>query len=173
MNVRASYLSRLLLLVFLCHLSVAWSAPRNVMTAEAEFVQQGAVGPFDIDDWGQEIISPTDLASGQTTGKRQHKPFVIRKRIDAASPMLYQALINNEVVSSLTVHVYKQSKSPKALAFTIKLTNARVIRTTKDAAVATHADASDQEKFEFVYQTIEWTDVKSGTVTTDNWRDQS
>ena len=169
MNIRASYFSRLLLLVFLCHLSMAWGAPRNVMTVEMELVQQGAVGPFDIDDWGQEIISPTDLASGLPSGKRQHKPFVIRKPIDAASPVLYQALINNEGLNSLTVRVYKQSKSPRALAFTIKLTNARVIHATKAAA----ADADDRETFEFVYQTIEWTDVKTGTVTTDNWRDQS
>ncbi len=32
------------------------------------------------------IQSPRDTASGQASGKRQHKPVTIRKEVDAASP---------------------------------------------------------------------------------------
>ena len=35
-----------------------------------------------------QIISPRDLASGQPTGKRMHKPFVVTKQWEAASPQL-------------------------------------------------------------------------------------
>ena len=34
------------------------------------------------------VISPRDAASGLPTGKRMHKPFVITKELDKASPML-------------------------------------------------------------------------------------
>lgn len=34
-------------------------------------------------------ISPRDPASGLPTGKRMHKPFVITKELDKATPLLY------------------------------------------------------------------------------------
>ena len=37
------------------------------------------------------VTSPRDAASGLPTGKRQHKPFVITKSVDKASPVLMQA----------------------------------------------------------------------------------
>jgi len=43
-----------------------------------------------------EIISPRDVVSGQATGKRQHKPFVITKELDKSTPLLFSALVNNE-----------------------------------------------------------------------------
>jgi len=35
-----------------------------------------------------EIVAPRDVASGQSTGKRQYQPVIIRKKIDKASPLL-------------------------------------------------------------------------------------
>ena len=35
-----------------------------------------------------EVTSPRDIATGQASGKRMHKPFVIRKEWGAASPQL-------------------------------------------------------------------------------------
>jgi hypothetical protein len=37
-----------------------------------------------------DVIKPRDAASGLPTGKRQHKPFTITKRIDKSSPTLYE-----------------------------------------------------------------------------------
>lgn len=34
------------------------------------------------------IVSPIDHASGQATGKRQHKPFIITKELDKSTPLL-------------------------------------------------------------------------------------
>lgn len=34
------------------------------------------------------IVSPRDVATGQSSGKRMHKPFLISKEWDAASPQL-------------------------------------------------------------------------------------
>src|SRR5262245_39730421 len=44
-----------------------------------------------------EIVSPRDVASGQATGKRQHKPLSIRKTVDKSSPQLWRALASNEL----------------------------------------------------------------------------
>jgi len=167
MYARIKTLNYLLVFILCFHVSAAWPATRYIITVEAEFSQQGAVGPFEIYNWGQEIIAPIDAASGLPTGKRQHKPFVITKELDAASPLLYQALVTNETISSLTVRVFKQSKSPRNLAFVIKLANARVIGVSKTADADKKTDGFELEKLQFVYQSIEWTDVKSGAVSTD------
>jgi len=156
----------ILLLIILFHPSTTWAAPRYLITAQVTFSKQGASEPFVIHNWGQEIVSPTDPATGQATGKRQHKPFMIRKSVDGLSPLLYQALATNEILTNLTIRVFKGSK---ALLFTIKLTNARVIRAAKEANADNKIDTVDLEKFEFVYQTIEWTDAKSGAVSEDSW----
>ncbi len=45
-------------------------------------------------DWG--ISNTRDAASGLPTGKRQHKPVMLAKAIDKASPKLQEALINGD-----------------------------------------------------------------------------
>ena len=40
---------------------------------------------------GKVAAAPRDVASGQASGKRMHKPFVIMKEVDKASPLLAQA----------------------------------------------------------------------------------
>lgn len=79
-----------------------------------------------------EVLSPRDSASGQATGKRQHKPFVITKELDKSSPLLYKALINNENISEWELQFW----TPQVAAatgvgaerqhYTVKLTNARI-----------------------------------------------
>jgi len=154
------------LLIILFHPSTTWAAPRYLLTVEVAFSKQGSTEPFAIHNWGQEIAVPIDQATGQATGKRQHKPLVIRKPVDGLSPLLYQALATSEVLPNLTIRVFKGSKT---LLFTIKLTNARVIRAAKEANADNKIDTVDLEKFEFTYQTIEWTDAKSGAITQDSW----
>ena len=44
-----------------------------------------------------------DVASGHPSGKRQHKTITIVREVDAASPKLWSALVNNETFKSITV----------------------------------------------------------------------
>jgi hypothetical protein len=47
--------------------------------------------------------SPRDAASGLPTGKRQHKPFVITKSVDKASPLLAQAAASGKKLTRVRV----------------------------------------------------------------------
>lgn len=49
------------------------------------------------------VKSPRDAASGMPTGKRMHKPFVIVKQIDKATPLLAKALTSNETIPSVEI----------------------------------------------------------------------
>ena len=53
-------------------------------------------GEINVESWSWGIMSPRDAASGLPTGKRQHKPFVITKEIDKASPKLMLACANGK-----------------------------------------------------------------------------
>src|ERR1700758_2744129 len=64
-----------------------------------------------------ETISPRDAASGLPPGKRQHKPVVITKEWGAASPQLYQALVTNEVLSTVLFEFLKTDPNGKEVVY--------------------------------------------------------
>src|SRR5438132_559214 len=69
-----------------------------------------------------DVQSPRDAATGQPTGRRIHKPLVITKRIDAASPQIYQALATNEVLRSVQLDfVRTTAEGVEETLYTIKL----------------------------------------------------
>src|ERR1051326_3312622 len=45
--------------------------------------------------------APRDIATGMASGKRQWQPIRFTKRWDSASPQLMQALVTNEVLTSV------------------------------------------------------------------------
>ncbi|HEX8879793.1 MAG TPA: type VI secretion system tube protein Hcp, partial [Candidatus Acidoferrum sp.] len=51
------------------------------------------------------IQSPREVATGQASGKRMHKPLVIVKEVDKASPKLYQACASGKHFPSAVVEV--------------------------------------------------------------------
>jgi type VI secretion system Hcp family effector len=75
------------------------------------------------------VESPLDSATGQSSGKRQHKPIVITKEWGAASPQIFQALTTNEILSSVDFEFTKNSTGEKEVVYQrITLTNAQITR---------------------------------------------
>lgn len=125
-----------------------------------------------------EIVSPRDPASGHATGKRQHKPFVITKELDKSSPLLYNALCNNEVITQFQLQFW----TPKTTAaagggaevqhYTVKLTNARIagiqftMLNNKNPELTRYAE---YEEVTFTYQKIEWTWMNGAITASDDW----
>jgi type VI secretion system Hcp family effector len=94
-------------------------------------------------DWGLDV--PVDPGSGQATGKRQHKPLVITKEIDAATQRFDSAAFTNEVLTPVAVNLQHQGESSPYT--TITLTNAS-IRSVHD-----FSDGGKQyEEIAFVYR---------------------
>ena len=79
-----------------------------------------------------EVVSPRDPASGLPTGKRMHKPFVITKELDKATPLLYNVLTNNENITEWELQFWApQTKAGGSVGtevqhYTVKLTNANI-----------------------------------------------
>lgn len=116
-----------------------------------------------------EIVSPRDPASGLPTGKRQHKPFVITKEIDKATPLLFKALTDNENVTTVLLEFFKTDPTTgkEVTYYTIELRNASI------AGIQTQGPAAEvREQVSFVYQKIIWTWTDGGVTFEDNWTEE-
>jgi len=125
------------------------------------------------------VVSPRDAASGLPTGKRMHKPFVITKELDVATPLLYSALVNNENITTWNLQFFTtalqdrtQSTGQEMQHYTVDLTNASIASIDFRMANNKHPDLmkfNEYEEIAFVYQKITWTWVKGGITATDDW----
>ena len=120
-----------------------------------------------------EILSPRDPASGLPTGKRMHKPFVITKELDKASPLLYNVLVNNENITEWELQFWQPSATgAEKQHYTVKLTNANIaaihfrMLNNKNPELTRYAE---YEELAFTYQKIEWTWMDGGITAMDDW----
>jgi type VI secretion system secreted protein Hcp len=78
-------------------------------------------------DMGAEV--PVDPKSGAASGKRQHKPLVITKEVDAASPLLLNAHVINEAFETVIIQTVDDTKK---VAKTVTLKNALISEIKKN-----------------------------------------
>jgi type VI secretion system secreted protein Hcp len=140
--------------------------------------QKGREGKIMVIAVSHEITSPRDAASGLPTGKRMHKPFVITKELDKSSPLLYNALCNNENITEFELQFWTPQTGAVGGAgtekqhYTVKLTNASIadikftMLNNKNPELMRYAE---YEEIAFTYQKIEWIWNDGGIMSTDNW----
>lgn len=138
--------------------------------------QRGREGKILVIAAAHGITSPRDVATGQATGKRAHKPFVITKEVDRASPLLYRALISNENLTTWKLQFWRPQVGPAGTAevqhYTVALTNAAIASIEFRMPNTKVPDTAQLEAFEevsFTYQKIEWTWTDGGVTATDTW----
>jgi type VI secretion system secreted protein Hcp len=111
-------------------------------------------------DWSVE--SPRDAATGQATGKRLHKPFVITIEADPASVLLLGAIFTNERLD--TVEIALRHVGEAADYMRVSLTNAFV------GLVHRFSDGGlDYEEITFVYERIQVMWLDPPITVQDDW----
>ena len=135
--------------------------------------QKGREGWIFVYAFEHEVVAPRDPHTGQASGKRQHKPLVITKKFDAASPLLYQALCHNEVVKKLELQWFRTAKTGvEEHYFTHKLENAIVTQMRPYMKNTLDPDFTHYEHMEevaFTYQKISWDAVVDKKAAQDDW----
>lgn len=120
-----------------------------------------------------ELISPYDDVSGLPTGKRQHKAITITKEIDKSTPLLLNALINNDNITDWELQFWQPSKAGKEVQFyTIKLVNASISGIRQEMLNNKYPENmqhKEREHITFYYQKIEWIWVDGGISAEDDW----
>ena len=138
--------------------------------------QVGREGSSLIQGYEHKVEIPRDVATGQASGKRQHSPVILTKRIDKASPLLYNALKSSE---GLTVTIkwfrYVQGGGGGQVHYyTVLLEDARVawqrewFPMTLDKATT---DYGHQEQIGLSYRKIVWTWEDGGVTGNDDWQE--
>jgi type VI secretion system secreted protein Hcp len=138
------------------------------------------VGGVDVSDTSEvmqvihSVESPRDRASGMATGRRFHQPMRLLKRIDKATPMLFDALVRNQVQPKLELKWFRPNPTDGTTQhfYTITIEDARVskietvLRETRDPDTANYPPL---EWVEFAYRKITWTFVDGGIEASDDW----
>ena len=106
------------------------------------------------------VVRDTPMATAMPTGRRMHSTITITKEIDKASPMLFQALSTNEVLSEVVINFEGASGGAKT-AQKIVLTNATILSVRK---------AGGNELITLDYQAIAVTWTDGGKTMSDDWQ---
>ena len=88
--------------------------------------QKGREGTIMVIAANHEIMSPVSTSSGTAVGKRVHKPLVIVKELDKSSPVLYQAMVNNELLSAELNFFGISMNAQETKIYTVVLSNALI-----------------------------------------------
>jgi type VI secretion system secreted protein Hcp len=135
---------------------------------------KGRENTIEVHAFSAGVVSPRDPASGLPTGKRQHSPVTIVKEIDKSSPMLMNALVNNETLTTCILRFYSAAPTGQVTqTYTITLTNASVASITDslvDNEIPANATLPLREEITFTYQKIQWTWTDGGIVAQDDWQ---
>jgi type VI secretion system secreted protein Hcp len=116
-----------------------------------------------------EVLSSHDLATGQASGKRQHKPVTITKEWGAATPQLFQALVTNEILKTVLIEFIGVSRDGRSeVAHWIRLTNATVSH-IREFTEKEQAGLRPLEEVSFTFQRIEINNNRGRTAATDDW----
>ncbi len=114
-------------------------------------------------DYG--LVSPRDPATGQASGKRQHKPVVITKEWGPSMPQFLAAAATNEQLTKVTMEFWDtDSKGVQRAHFVVTLTDASVSevkqRLTNDLLT---------EDLSFTFRKIMVEDKIGKTMFEDDW----
>lgn len=94
------------------------------------------------------IQSPRDVATGQASGKRMHKPLIITKELDKSSPLLMKAMQTGMLIREMDVDLGHPTMHSTSGRF--KLTNVMVSSVQKSGG-----GDRPTETVSFTYQKIE------------------
>lgn len=124
------------------------------------------------------VITAREAGSGMATGRRQHQPILIRKRVDKSTPLIAKALVRNEVIEGVFKFFRPRPTGDGTTEqfYTVAVAKGRVASQrmfNPDALVPARNAEPTQEEITFVYHTITWTYTDGGIEHQDTWDQQT
>ena len=125
----------------------------------------------------QHSMAQSVLAgSTQATGRRKHKPIVIRKRWDQSSPKISQAMVKNDSVAAVFRFYGPDESGSVEHQFTVEIREARIASFNQMVFDTFRVDSQllpEIEEVSFIFDRIKWTHETSGTESEDAIRSDS
>jgi len=89
---------------FLHRLQAANPIPiAHAATADYFLKIDGVSGDIQIESFSWGVSRPRDVATGQSSGRRQYQPLIIRKEYDKTSPILYRMAADGKPIKTATL----------------------------------------------------------------------
>jgi type VI secretion system secreted protein Hcp len=148
----------------------------NDIEGESTISSMEREGTIECDAFYYGVTAPWDAATGKLTGRRQHEPVRIRKRVDKSTPLLLKALCQNEPVTSAEFRFFRPSPGGSGAEehfFTVLLEKGYVTgvsQVSESSIVGGEAAPPMMEEVTFVFQNITWTYEIGGARYKDSWR---
>jgi len=139
---------------------------------KGDVIQAGREDSILVKRYGYSVSDAYDAASGLPSGKRQHRPIQILKEIDSATPLLFNALTQNENLTSVEIRFWKpDSSGAEVQYYTIELVNAHIV-----SIIPSSSSADDEslpiparETVNFTFERIIMTIEDGGITAEANW----
>lgn len=145
----------------------------NDIVGESQTHSLDRADTIEVWSYRYEVITPRSTTSGALTGRRQHSPIVITKRIDQTSPLLFKALVENEVVDSALFMFFRPavgSEGAEEKHMTVLIENGYVA-SYRTFTISDFQNGGTQlmEEISFVFQDITITYEVNGATHHDSW----
>ncbi len=120
------------------------------------------------------VKTARETNTGLASGRRQYEPLRITKRIDASSPLLYKALVENQRIDG-EFRFFRPSPAGDGQTqqfYTVAIADGRIAgieQTSEDAINPAQANTPPMEQVTFVFHTISWTYMPTGVTHEDSW----
>ena len=118
-----------------------------------------------------QVSLPIDPVTGQPTGSRVHKPLILTKLVDSASPRFFQALASGARLDICTLSWYRTSATgAQELYYSITLTNSLVTALNAkqhNALDPNNSNLPETETLALSYGAISVRHVIAGVVASD------
>ena len=115
----------------------------------------------------------SDLHNGRVLSKRQHRPFLIEKEIDASSVLPYKALSTGGTLMKATIDLYRINYAgQEEIYFTITLEEVKIVTLFSlmhDIKDPYHEKQGHLELVLLRYEKITWHYRDGNVIHTDDW----
>jgi type VI secretion system secreted protein Hcp len=124
------------------------------------------------------VITARERGSGMATGRRQHEPILIRKRLDKSTPLILKALRTNQEIEAI-FKFFRPNPTGDGTTeqfYTVTLKKGRIASVKQfvpDCLEPASSSAPPQETVEFVFHTIQWTYTNGGVTDEDKWSESA
>lgn len=141
---------------------------------ESTQTSMGREGTIECIAYEEAVSAARETGTNMVTGRRQHQPIKIVKRIDSASPLLMKALVENEKIEG-QFRFYRPNPSGDGTTeqfYTVEIKEGNVASVKQyvpDTILADSAGLPPLEQVEFVFKDIVWRYEKGGVTHTDSW----
>jgi len=120
-------------------------------------------------------VIPLEGGSSSASGRRQHSPVTITKRVDKSTSLLFKAMCEFDTVEKGEFKFYRPSQSGEGNEehfYSVVIENGNVsgIRQySEDALTGENVSPHAMEEVKFTFQKITWTYEIGGIMHTDSW----